>query len=104
MRIVIKKSREPEPESKWERYARKFDENNPHVFVELERICHEVRDAGVTRCGFEMIIGQLRWRSMIRTKGDPYKINQNFAAYYGRKMIRLHPEWDGMFNFRELRS
>jgi hypothetical protein len=103
--IIVKRSKEPEDRStKWERLAKEFDSKNPHVFPELERICAEVRDAGVKRCGFEMIIGQFRWRSMMRTSGDQYKINQNFAAYYSRKMMRVHPEWAGMFNTRQLRG
>lgn len=86
---------------KWAKRTLEFHAKNPHVYTELERITNEVIDAGIYHIGMEMIIGQLRWRSLIHTTGDIYKINQNFATYYARLLIRNNPDWDGLFRFKD---
>ena len=82
----------------------RFHENNPEVFAELERLTNIVVDNGIQRIGIELLMNQIRWNSMLRTRGDVFKINQNYASRYSRLLVAEHPEWDGLFEFRKLRS
>lgn len=82
----------------------KFHEENPHVYRYLEAKAREAVNAGLTRIGADLLISSLRWDHAIRTKGDTFKINQNFAGRYARMIIANHPEWDGLFQFKELRT
>jgi len=81
-----------------------FHASNPQVFAALEDMVRSLRAAGRTRVGIEMLMNQLRWQSMISTRGDDFKINQNYASRYARLLVAEHPEWDGMFEFRTLRA
>ena len=83
---------------------KRFHSRNPHVYLALINLVKEVRATGKERVGIEMLMNQLRWNSFITTNGEDYKINQNFASRYARLIIAVHPEWDGMFEFRQLKT
>lgn len=99
---------EPEPKVRDDRsWQEKFDDfhtANPQVYAFLEERARQVYRPG-RRIGIDLLINQMRWESMIHTDSeDGYKINQNFASRYARLIIANHPEWDGLFEFRQLRS
>ena len=81
-----------------------FHRANPQVFAELERLTAEAVEAGVPRLGIELLMNRLRWDALMRTRGDAFKINQNYASRYARLLVDTHPEWDGLFEFRKLRT
>jgi hypothetical protein len=54
-----------------------------------------------------MLLHRIRWESMLATKtedDEPYKLNQNYAAYYARKFMVDHPHLGKVFRTRVLRS
>lgn len=90
---------------KWERKWRQYHEANPVVFAYLENLCRELRKAGVTRTGMTLLFGRLRWDMAIQTqRTDQFKLNENYACFYARELMRVHPEWGGMFELRTRRS
>lgn len=85
-----------------ERFAA-FHAANPHVADALESLAAEWLDLH-PRIGTKALVERLRWESGISTHGDPYLINNDFTAHYGRLLISRHPEWDGRIPTRELRA
>ena len=45
------------------------------------------------------IIHRIRWDSMI-SGNDEFKVNNNYAAYYGRLFEEIHPRQKDFFNKR----
>lgn len=87
-----------------DRLFREFDERNPAVYTELVRLARELRTAGHKKIGIQMLIEVIRWKSMLKTAGDDFKINNNYAGRYARKIMTENNDLDGLFEIRGLRS
>ena len=83
----------------------KFHADNPHVFMFFEERCAEAWQVGIRRMGMNLLLELFRWHGMMETRSsDGYRINQNYAPRYARRILEVHPEWDGLFELRALRS
>lgn len=91
-------------ETEADRRFREFDERNPAVFKELVRLTYELKNAGHSKIGIQMLFEVIRWKSMLATDGDEFKMNNNYAGRYARKIMSKHPDLDQMFETRGLRS
>lgn len=91
-------------ESAADQKFREFDEKNPHVYTQLVKLTKDLRARGHRKIGMQMLFEVIRWRSMLRTEGDPFKMNNNYAGRYARKVMAEYPELDGIFETRTLRS
>lgn len=81
-----------------------FHRNNPDVFDEIVDICNELRwRRGFHRCGISLVFERLRWLRAIQTKGDEFKLNNNYRAFYARLVMFLYPGLNGFFEIRDQR-
>jgi hypothetical protein len=90
------------PADKFEEYHRL----NPQVYTALESMTRELVNRGRGKIGIKMLFEVLRWNYYMSTN-DPnsdFKINNNYAPYYARLLLEKHPEWDGIFELRTIRS
>jgi len=80
---------------------KKYHTENPHIYEAFEKLTLEIISAG--RRNFEVrgIIGKLRWDSAIRGN-DEFKVNENYATYYGRLFEDLHPQHVGFFRKKNI--
>ena len=89
--------------------ADKFEEFyrlNPQVYTLLESMTRELVNRGRRKIGIKMLFEVLRWNYYMETD-DPnsdFKINNNYAPYYSRLLLEKHPEWEGVFELRTIRS
>lgn len=82
----------------------KFHNKNPHIYKHLLDMTNQLKEKGHDRIGISMLYEVLRWKSMIRTTGEDYKLSNDFRAHYARKIMNEHPELDGIFQLREQTS
>jgi hypothetical protein len=83
----------------------RFDAENPHVYEELMRLVLNAYDAGHRRIGIAMVYETMRYNILMRTLArDGFKLNNNYKAYYARKLIADFPQLDGVIETRELRA
>ena len=82
-----------------EQRVMEFQEANPHVYEELLRICRFVRGRGVQRWGIAACFERLRWIGQFETAGDLYRLNNNYRAWYSRR-LNLEPGLVGLFEVR----
>ena len=82
----------------------RYHRDNPHVYEALVTMTRDLVDAGHRRLGIAMLFEVLRWRSMLQTSGDPFKLNAAYASRYARKIMAENPDLDGVFELRELKS
>lgn len=78
-----------------------FHEANPHVWELFKRYAFEVKRTGRPRYSVQAIFERIRWHVAIETRGDDFKINNNYRACYARLLILEHPEFAGFFVTRE---
>ncbi len=75
---------------------------NPHIFDLYLKFARQVRQAGFKRYGTKAITERIRWYVDVETKGDTFKINDNYHSCYARLLIVSYPE--EFENFFETRS
>lgn len=82
-----------------EKFAQ-YHADNPHVYAILERFALEAYAAGRPRIGIGLLTERVRWYTTVETTGDPFKINNNWRAFYVRLLLRDHPELADLFELR----
>ena len=91
------------PANKWDAKFREFHEANPHVYAKIKLYVSQAMRAGYTHYSIKAIFERIRWHEEIETKGDEFKLNNAFHAYYARLFHKDHPEHDGFFRTATLR-
>ena len=81
-----------------------FDNANPQVAEWLLNRELYLRRIGVRRYGMKALFEVLRYDYTVKTKGNHFKVNNNFTAYYARKLMEENAELDGFFNIRVIRQ
>ena len=79
-----------------------FHEINPKVYLLFSMFAIEAALANRGRFGVGAIFERMRWFTTVETRGEEYKLNNNYRAYYGRLWMRNNPEHDGFFSTRTL--
>jgi hypothetical protein len=79
-----------------------FHESNPLVYLLFSMFATEAALANRGRFGVGAIFERMRWFTTVETRGEEYKLNNNYRAYYGRLWMRNNPEHDGFFSTRTL--
>ena len=75
---------------------------NPHVYDLFIRFAKEAKSTGRRTFSAKAIFERIRWHVDVETTGDQFKVNNNYPAYYARKMMEDYPEFDGFFKIRKL--
>lgn len=91
-------------DSELDKRFKEFDEANPKVYKKLVQMATDLRARGHKKIGMKMLFEVTRWQTMLHTSGDPYKMNNSYCSRYVRKIVSEHPEFDGMFETRTLKS
>jgi len=86
----------------WQSRQERFHALNPGVYHLFKRFTLEAIAKGRDHFSAGLVLGRIRWYSAIETTGEPWKINENFAAYYARQFMRDFPEHAGFFRTRIL--
>ena len=73
---------------------------NPEVYELFKKFTWQVIGAGHKNYSSKAIFERIRWHTDVETGGDPFKINNNYTAYYARLFMVDHPEYDGFFRTR----
>jgi hypothetical protein len=85
--------------------AELFHQTNPHVYENIVRITKTLQNRYKFRRGaIAMIFERMRWLYAIRTHGDNYKLNNDYRAWYARKVMAEHVDLEGFFEIRIQRS
>lgn len=93
------KSRREMRKAFWE-----FHRANPRVWKLLVKFAFEAYDAGMRRIGIAFLIERIRWEEEVVRRTDGYKINNNHKPFYSRRLMRKHPELNGLFVTRKRTS
>ncbi|GAA3371164.1 hypothetical protein GCM10020367_20720 [Streptomyces sannanensis] len=81
-----------------------FHHLNPWVLRHLESLTRDAIAKGFTRIGIGMLFELLRYRYGEATRGDEFRLNNNYRSRYVRLIVDRHPEWSGLFELRALRA
>lgn len=65
----------------------KFHADNPEVYRLFCYFTIQVINAGHSKYSAEAIFNQIRWYTTVETRGDDFKINNDYKPYYSRKFM-----------------
>lgn len=81
-----------------------FHSANPHVYAALRSLAFQMLSNGVRQYGIKGLFEILRWQFALQTKGEPFKLCNDYTSRYARLLVKLNPQLDGFFELRELRG
>lgn len=87
-----------------EQRAEAFHEANPRVFDILARIALDTRTRGLRRWSIAGVFEIARWEFAIATRGDEFRLNNSFRAWYARRLMESVPGLEGFFETRSAGS
>lgn len=82
-----------------------YHRRNPRVYKLFKQYAFQVKRTGREHFGGKVIMERIRWYQMFETN-DPegFKINNSYVSRYVRLLVKEHPEFEGFFETRRLRS
>lgn len=80
---------------------KRWDADNPHVWPLFEAESDQLR-AVASKSGAWLVINRLRWLHMLSTKGEPFKMPNDFAALYARAYMSSRKSRHAFFEIRPM--
>jgi len=77
-----------------------YHAENPAIYAKLVEFAAAAVDAGATHVGIGMLYERLRWYTAVEARQDTFKVNNNYRAFYARKIMAEHPRLAGIFETR----
>ena len=87
--------------SKNAKKARDFDRQNPDFYKILNRLVADAKKAGINKYGIKGLFEVMRWHYQIEKRNGDFKVNNNYAPYFARKLMAQFDGLDGFFDIRE---
>lgn len=83
-----------------------YHQKYPEIWKHFERLSLMVWNTGRRKYGAQTIVHNIRWHVEIENRGEDFKINNEFIAYYARVFLIKYPEAAeaGFFELRELKN
>lgn len=80
-----------------------FHRENPQVYQHLRALALALLDSGQPHHSIKGLFEVLRYNAKLRTNGTPYKLDNNYTAFYARLLMLREPRLDGFFYLRSRR-
>lgn len=78
-----------------------FDAKHPEVFELFQSKATELLERGIKHYSSRALLEVLRWHFTVNAERDGgFKINNNFAAFYARKLMEHDATFAGFFELR----
>jgi len=80
-----------------------FHRANPHIYGNLKALALNAARKG-QKFGIKALFEILRWQYAQASRGDQFKLNNNYTALYARMLMHREPELSGYFETRSRRT
>lgn len=80
-----------------------WHKKNPQVWVLFQKFTFEAIRSGRTNYSHWAVVSRIRWETDIITKGNAFKISNDFIGYYARYFIHSYPEHKDFFVIKPLK-
>jgi len=83
--------------------AAEWMDANPAAMGLFERFALEMAQHG-RRFGMKALAERVRWEHRYEYPDDDWKLNNNYVAYIGRRLINEHPQLDALIERRKVQE
>jgi hypothetical protein len=81
----------------------RWHKENPEFFILFERFTAEAINRGHKNLSGWLIANRVRWETSIVTRGNEYKIKNDFIALFARLFMVRHQEYVGFFRTKRMK-
>lgn len=82
-----------------------FHATHPEIYTYLIALVYELRRRGYEQYGIAPLWERMRWHFKFeKDLGEGFKLPNDYRSRYARLIMKDHPELDGFFKIRKLRS
>jgi len=81
-----------------------FDAKHPLIYKKLRKLALELRRKGIRKYGIKALFEMIRYHHSFPAMGEEYKLSNNHAPYYARKLMKEEEELHGFFDVRPIRG
>lgn len=78
-----------------------YHSENSHVYESFKKYARQLQRAGRDHHSSQAIIERIRWDTMVESKNDDFKINNNWPSCYSRLLMIEDPSFIGFFRTRK---
>ena len=82
----------------------RFHAENPAVYKLFQQFAFRAIRRGLVHYSAKTIFEAIRFHADIVTKGESFKLNNNYTAYYARMFEKDYPEYKGFFEKRKVKT
>jgi hypothetical protein len=82
---------------------KEFHLANPSVYETFRAKAEMMLSTGRPKYSAWVIVQVIRWESDLRTKGDVFKVNNDFIALYARLLIWKDPRFEAFFELLQMK-
>jgi len=79
-----------------------YHNKNPWVYAAMVKLAREAIASGRDKVGCRLLLETARWTRYVTTRGNDYKINNNYAPHYARLIMAREPDLAGRIPTRVL--
>ena len=80
-----------------------FNKRNPSVYTKLLEISLRLKKVGASKYGMKALFEILRFNALLQSDSK-FELNNSYAPYYARLLMKNEPLLDGFFRIRTLTS
>lgn len=82
-----------------------YHEAHPEVYERFCSMAYQLKRAGRPRYSARTLMEVVRWHFDVKDGyQEPFKINDNYTPLYVRLFLHEHPQYEGFFELRTVRS
>lgn len=78
----------------------RWHKDNPDFYHLFCRFTRQAISRGHKNLSAWLVVNRIRWETSIVTKGDEFKIRNDYIALYSRLFMQDNPEYKGFFRTR----
>lgn len=80
-----------------------WHKQNPHVYELFKKYSFVAIESGHENLSAWLVVNRIRWETSIVTKGNDFKISNDYIAFYARLFMAHYPEYEGFFRTKEMK-
>jgi len=81
-----------------------FHRANPEVYTGLVSLARRMHERGLKHYGMKSLFEVMRFHRAMKATDEPFKLNNNYTAFYARLIMLRCPDLDGFFEVRIQKS
>ena len=81
-----------------------WHKDNPQVWKKFEEYTLQAIESGRKKYSQWAVINRIRWNAEVETKGEEFKISNDYICFYARLFHARYPDYNDFFSLKPLKE